>query len=203
MHAASLLIDDASPPVARIRASDLYRRDYPDESETAFWYRPLEGPLPTTVTMPEKARIGVTESRTFEISLDWLDTVIGSDLLIEFDLLNQAMAALATHDYPLTVVAGWTVCELRVRSIGVTSGVPGGTDSKIFKVCNALRDAGLLTPEITDRLHTLRKQRNSWIHEGGEPDEEVAVEAVALTTEILRDVLPDFGTRVTVGLLLL
>ena len=128
LHAAAMSRHDESPSVTRVHATDLYRFDYPKEGDVGTWYRPLEDDLPTTVTVGDRARFGVMPIETFDLSLDWLDAVVADGALIEFDLLNQTQAALATYDYALAVVAGWTVCELRVRAL--SSGVPGGTSAK-------------------------------------------------------------------------
>jgi hypothetical protein len=201
LHAAAMSRHDESPSVARVHATDLYRFDYPNEGGVGIWYRPLEDELPTAVTVADRARFGVMPIETFDLSLDWLDAVVANDALIEFDLLNQTQAALATHDYALAVVAGWTVCELRVRALG--SGVHGGTAQKVSKVCEALRQYGLLSEPLVRRLNGLRDCRNRWLHSGVEPGEEVALEAVRLTTELLRFAVPDLTLRAVRGLLIL
>ena len=116
LHAASMAKSNESPRVARVHDRDLYRFDYPDESDEGYWYHPLGGVLPEVVTAADHHRIGVIPTPTVDLALDWLDKVVSEDALVAFDLLNQTQAALVTHDYGLAVVAGWTVCELQVRA---------------------------------------------------------------------------------------
>lgn len=121
VHAAAVHLKSEHLLVARLHERDLYRFDYPEESAEGYWYRPLGRRLPDRVTELERIRTGVVDASTLELSLDWLDTVVVEGALVEFDLLNQAQVAARAHDYPLAVVAGWTVCELRVRRIAGTT----------------------------------------------------------------------------------
>jgi hypothetical protein len=117
IHAASMSCDDTSPPVMRVNYRDLYAFDYPDEGGPGYWYRYMVGTLGDVVTRIERRRIGNTPIATFDLSCDWLDTVIRMDALIEFDLLNQTQVAAASHDYALAVIAGWTICEIGLRRL--------------------------------------------------------------------------------------
>jgi hypothetical protein len=201
LHSAAMFRHNESPFVTRVHSTDLYRFDYPDVGGEGFWYRPLEDVLPNMVTVADRARFGVMPTETFELSLKWLDAVVGSGSLVEFDLLNAAQSATATHDYALAVVAGWTVCELRVRALG--SRTPGGMVREVSKVCAALRQHGVLSEILTTRLSNLRVNRNKWLHSGIEPSEAAALEAVRLATELLRSVVPDLTITTARGLLIL
>jgi hypothetical protein len=201
LHAAAMSCHDVSPSVMRVHERDLYRFDYPDDGGDGYWYRPYGELLPTDVTFGDRARFGTMPTATFELSLDWLDAVVATGTLIEFDLLNQTQAGLATHDYALAVVAGWTVCELRARALG--AGVPGGNARDVSKVCDALEQHGMVSGSLAQRMGILRKRRNKWLHSGAEPDEQVALEALRLATELLRGVVPDRTTRAVHGMLLL
>lgn len=201
VHSAAMSLLDESPTVMRAHERDLYRFDYPDDGGDGYWYRPLGHTLPTEVTMADRERIGTVSSAIFETSLDWLDRVVTAQALVEFDLLNQTQTALDTHDYSLAVVAGWTVCELRTRALG--RNVPGGQAREVSKVCEALKRSGQISSQVKGRLDRLRDQRNGWLHSGKEPDEETALESLALATELLRTIIGQLATRATNRLLLL
>jgi hypothetical protein len=201
LHAAAMSRHNESPPVTRVHPTDLYRYDYPDDGGDGYWYRPLEDVLPITVTVADRARFSVIPTVTYSASLDALDTVVASGALIEFDLLNQTQTAAATHDYALAVVAGWTICELRVRALG--THIPGGTARDVSKVCGALRRHGVLSKPLSRGLNDLRQCRNKWLHSGNEPSEDVALQAVHLAAEILGPVVPDLIIRADRGLLIL
>jgi hypothetical protein len=195
LHAASMAKSNESPLVARVHDRDLYRFDYPDESDEGYWYHPLGGGLPEVVTAADHHRIGVIPVSTVDLALDWLDMVVSADALVRFDLLNQTQAALVTHDYGLAVVAGWTVCELQVRARARTAGLQLSRRTPVAKVCSELEERNLLPKELGPRLATLRQRRNDWLHTGVEPDEATALEAVGLATAMLRTVIPDLTTR--------
>jgi hypothetical protein len=204
LHAASMAKSNESPRVARVHDRDLYRFDYPDESDEGYWYHPLGGVLPEVVTAAEHHRSGVIPTSTVDLALDWLDKVVSEDALVPFDLLNQTQAALVTHDYGLSVVAGWTVCELRARARARTNGLRRlSTDRSIAKVCSELEERDLLPKELAPGLATLRQRRNDWLHTGVEPDEATALEAVGLATAMLRSVIPALTTRAMRGLVIL
>ena len=203
IHAASASMDGTALPVARVRSSDLYRVDYEDGSATPFWYRPMEGPLPKVVSMAEFGRIGVLELATLQLSLAWLDDVVAQARLMDFDLLNQTMAALATYDYALTVVAGWTVCELAVRRRGKARGISRRHMQNVDRLCDRLGQLNDLSASQVTQLGALRRSRNKWLHLGDEPDEQTASQALMLATEMLRESVPRLETRVRPGLLIL
>jgi hypothetical protein len=202
LHAAARFEQKDSPPVTRVHYADLYHEDYPDEGGPVVWIRPMEGFLPTIVTMADQRRIGVVKAKTFDTSLDWLEVVIARDMLIEFDLLNQTLSALATHDHALAVAAGWTICELRVRAMALEK-LGGFKAKKVAQVCGSLRKAGLLSQALTGRLNKLRECRDKWLHNGVEPPEAVASEAARLSTELLQSVVPDLTTAAEPRLLIL
>lgn len=201
LHAVAMFRHNESPTVVRAHERDLYRFDYPDDDGAGSWFLPLGGALPTTVTRVERQRFGHLSVAAFEESADWLDLVIAADTLIEFDLLNQAQAAAATHDYALAVVAGWTVCELRLRAL--TPPRLKQQKSTISTLCRVLVQQGLVTSDLQSRLDVLRRHRNSWLHGGRAPNEEAAITSVALSTELLRAVVPDLTTRTPQGPLIL
>jgi hypothetical protein len=201
LHAAEMFQRNESPIVTRIHAFDLYRFDY-DEAGDGAWYRPLGGRLPAAVTMADQFRQShIVPITTFDLSLDWLQAVVANNALIEFDLLNQTQVALVTHDYALAVVAGWTICELRLRALG--SQLAGGVPQKISLVISALSVEGMLSGPLADRINDLRVRRNNWLHSGNEPNEHTAVEAALLAAELLRSVVPDLTVRPPMGLLIL
>ena len=203
LHAASMARANQSPRVVRVHERDLYRFDYPDESDEGYWYHPLGGVLPEVVTAADHHRSGVISTSTVDLALDWLDMVVSADALVPFDLLNQTQAALVTHDYGLAVVAGWTVCELQVRALARTNGLRRLSTDRIAKVCSELEERDLLPKELAPRLATLRQRRNDWLHTGVEPDEATALEAVGLATAMLRSVIPGLTTRAMRGLVIL
>jgi hypothetical protein len=191
-----------SPAVVRVHERDLYRHDYPEGPGDGYWYRKLSGTLPTHITIADRQRFGSLPINMFEESLEWLEQVIQADALIEFDLLNQIQEALATHDYALAVVAGWTICELRARALArVAPRVKG--ENNISKVCEALVNAGLMDRALFSRLDRLRSGRNKWLHNGVEPSEEIALEALLSSTELLKCFVPKLITRAGGGIVLL
>jgi hypothetical protein len=190
LHAAAMFHRNESPLVTRVNAFDLYSFEYPDDCGGGTWYGPLGEMLPSAITLADRRRIGVMPITTFELSLDWLQAVVERGALIEVDLLNQAQAALATHDYALAVVAGWTICELRISRL---SQLPGKESAK--KKIEALRQSGVIAEALADRLHGLRNHRNNWLHSGKEPDQGTASEAALLAAQLLRTVIPDLNIR--------
>lgn len=109
---------------------------------------------------------------------------------------------MSTHDYALAVVAGWTVCELRARSLA--AGLPGlGARAGAGRVCRALERADRLPSPLVARLHVTRERRNAWLHTGVEPDEPQAIEALSLAAELLRATVPALTLRPTSSLLIL
>lgn len=202
LHASSMFLGNQPLPVTRVLVADLYIYQPRDEECDGLWYREMGASLPSSVTLVDRRRTATVRVTTFEMSLDWLDRVIASDALIEFDLLNQAQTALNTHDYVQAVVAGWTGCEFRLRA-QASSACIGNSHASIAHIINALRDGGLISQSIADRLHKVRRQRNSWLHSGGEPSENMALEATSLAAELLRVVIPDLDVRPERGFLYL
>jgi hypothetical protein len=189
--------------VTRVSVFDLYRYDYPDESNDGRWYGWYGAALPDTVTIADNLRAGVMPATTFNLSLEWLQTVVAKNALIEFDLLNQAQVALSTHDYALTVVAGWTICELRMHSLmpQLPRAMPPKTNAA--RIIKELRRHGLLSRTQAKRLDKVRVCRNGWLHSGNEPAEEDASETMLIAAELLREVVPDLTIHATIGLLFL
>lgn len=201
LHAAAMRQHNESPLVTRVNIFDLYRYDYPDESSDGRWYRWYGAVLPKTVTLADRLRVGIMPATTFNLSLEWLQTVVANEALIEFDLLNQAQTALSTHDYALTVVAGWTICELRIRSL--MSQLSSTMPSSASKVIKALKQHGLLSQAQVERLDDVRRCRNKWLHGGDEPTEAFASNAVIIAAELLRVVIPELAIRLSAGPLIL
>ncbi len=201
LHAASMSNANTSPTVVRVGERDLFRHDITDGGDD-YWYQ-LAGPgAADVVTITDRHRFGVIPAGTFVQALDWLDEVITADALVSFDLLNQTQTAISTHDYPLAVVAAWTVCELRTRRLA--HGLPGlQARQKSVDVCKALDNAGRLLPPLVTRLDAVRRSRNAWLHSGTEPTEDEAVEAMHAAVELLRDVVPQLLLRPTSSLLIL
>lgn len=195
IHAAAAHLRSEHPLVSRLHERDLYRFDYPEESAEGYWYRPLGRRLPDRVTELERIRIGVLDASTLALSLDWLDMVVVQGVLVEFDLLNQAQVAARAHDYPLAVVGGWTVCELRIRQIARDKGMKA--DATVHTLTKDIRLNGPAPNDLTRRLDELRKRRNNWLHYGREPDEQTALEAVSVSAEMLKSYIPALtvGTR--------
>lgn len=158
LHAAAMFQHNKSPLVTRVNVFDLYRYDYP-ESGDGRWYRWYGAAPPGTVTIADRLRAGVMPATTFNLSLEWLQTVVAKNALIEFDLLNQAQVALSTHDYALTVVAGWTICELRMHSL--TSQLPRAmpSNAKAAEITKRLHGHGLLSQTQAERLDAVRRCR--------------------------------------------
>ena len=188
LHAAAMAEVQESPTVVRVGERDLLRQDI-DDLGHEFWYRTNGGSVSQVVTDSDRERFGVMSTSAFAVSLQWLDAVIAADLLTEFDLLNQAQTAVSTHDYPLAVVAGWTVCELRTRALA--SGLPGiAPRSGADGVTRALSKNGLIQPGMAARLNTVRTQRNKWLHSGKDPSEADAVAAMDLAANLLSSIVP-------------
>lgn len=203
LHAAAMARADESPRVTRVHERDLYRFDYPDEGGDGYWYQPLGGTVRDVVNPTDRHRYGVMPLDTFELALDWLDDVVAARAIIVFDLLNHAQAALVTHDYGLAVTAGWTVCELQARALANSSGLNVAPDAHANTVCGALETAGVLPAGLAPRLAALRQRRNKWLHNGQEPNEVTALDAVELATAMLRPIVPNLTTRAMRGLLYL
>ena len=201
MHAAIARQQQEVTAVQRVNERDLYRLDYPDESDEPFWYQPLGNILPASVTAVERQRFGEISAGSYAVSLRWLDTVVAVGATLLFDLVNQAMAALGTFDYALAVVSGWTVCELRLRALFRSTG--GSTRARAFEVTRDLQAAGVISPALRSRLDVLRDGRNAFLHSGTEPDEATAVEAVALAAVMVQSVVPSFAVMPGKRLLLL
>jgi hypothetical protein len=198
MHAATMFRHNQSPLVTRVNAFDLYSYEYPDENgDKGRWYRSFGVALPEVVTLADRQRVGVMPTTTFSLSLEWLQAVVENNALIEFDLLNQAQVALSTHDYALTVVAGWTICELRINRL--TSQLSVKSTSKASEKVKVLHQHGLLSQAQVDLLDDVRKCRNGWLHSGNEPPEAVAANAVIIAAELLREVVPDLVIRPPTG----
>lgn len=202
LHAAAMFRAQESPTVVRVNERDLFRFDYHEEGGGGYWFQPFGNGLPAEVTVNDRNRFGVLPTGTVDLALEWLDVVVASDALIEFDLLNQTQAAVSTHDYALAVVAGWTICELRTRALA--AGLPGvGVKSKAGEVCDQLERLGQLPSGVVARLHGIRARRNTWLHSGVEPVEADALEALRLATELLRSTVPCLTTRATSSVLVL
>ncbi|MCA1709295.1 MAG: hypothetical protein LC808_40860 [Actinobacteria bacterium] len=201
LHAASMSSANTSPTVLRAGERDLFRHDVTDDGDD-YWYQPAGPGVVDVVTVTDRHRFGVMAATTFVEALNWLDQVIAAEALVSFDLLNQAQTAVSTHDYPLAVVAAWTVCELRTRALA--HGLHGiGPQSKSVAVCAALGNAGLLPASLVARLDTVRRRRNAWLHSGTEPTESDAIEAMQAATELLRGIVPQLLLRPTSSLLIL
>ena len=201
MHAAAMETAGESPTVMRVGERDLFRQDVDDDGND-YWYQPLGHGLADVVTPTDRNRFGVMPAVTFTTALDWLGQVIAAGALTEFDLLNQAQTAVSTHDYPLAVVAGWTVCELRTRALAHgLSGVRPRTNAG--DVCKALEDAGRVDARLRARLTAIRERRNTWLHSGTDPSEAEAIEAMQLAAELLRAFVPSLLLRPTSSLLIL
>lgn len=201
LHAAAMTLAGESPTVTRVGERDLFRHDVDDAGDD-YWSQPLGAGVAAVVTVMDRNRFGVMPAATFDAALAWLDDVVTAGALVEFDLLNQTQAAVSTHDYALAVVAGWTVCELRIRAL--TAALPGiAARAGAGTVLTELERAGRLPPPLVARLHTIRDRRNAWLHSGVEPDEAQAIEAMQLGVELLRAVVPSLTLRPTSSLLIL
>lgn len=64
-------------------------------------------------------------------------------------------------------------------------------------VTEAVRHGKHIPDVLARRLDDLRYQRNKWLHDGLEPDEGSALEAVKTSVEMLKSYVPDLqvGTR--------
>lgn len=192
LHSALMVTSDESPPVTRIGNRDLYRWDR-NEDGSEYW-ESWTGILRDTVTPVDRVRTDTVPVNAFELSLAWLNDVVNAEGLIEFDLLSQAHAAVATHDRASAVVAGWTVCELGLNHLYRQQPLPGGTPTAEVMM-DRLEQIGALGPETTKRLAVVRNRRNKWLHAGREPLAEVALEALDLATLMLSRIVPDLKTR--------
>jgi hypothetical protein len=143
--------------VTRAGNRDLYGWDfYEGGSEyCASW----TGVLGDTVVPVDRIRTDAVPVATFELSLAWLNDVVTTASLIEFDLLSQAHVAIATHDRASAVVAGWTVCELSLNDLYRQQQLPNA-DPSASTMMNRLEQKGALRPETKQRLDIVRKQRN-------------------------------------------
>lgn len=203
LHAAAMSAANESPAVTRVGERDLFRQDV-DETGQHHWYRPLGADVSAAVSVIDRHRSGDMPVSTFVAALDDIDRVIADNVLIDFDLLNRAQTSVSTHDYPLAVVAGWTVCELRLRALARAAALPRKVrDGTIDGICTALAHAGATTAAFAGRLVAIRRRRNAWLHNGAEPSEAEAVEAMQLAVELLRSTVPTLSLRPTSHLLIL
>jgi hypothetical protein len=208
LHSAMLVTSNESPPVARVGRRDLYSWDH-DESGSEYWAS-WTGVLCDTVTPADRVRTGTVPIATFERSLASLDHVMtaGSLSLIQFDLLSQVHAAVATHARASAVVAGWTVCELSLNQLNNCLQQPlppdrGKTTPNVKRVMNRLEQDGDLDPGTKQRLRDVCDKRDTWLHAGLEPADDVALEALQLATLMLRRLVPDLSTRAVGQLVIL
>jgi len=201
LHAVRMSSASESPTVARVGERDLFRHDINDDGEDV-WYQPLGPGIADVVTPMDRHRYGAMPNVDFISALDLLDQVVAAAGLVEFDLLNQTQTAVTTHDYPLAVVAGWTVCELRTRALA--NGLPGiRRKSNAADVSAALKQANRLPAPLVSRLDAVRSRRNKWLHSGVEPSEAEAIEAMHVAAELLRPIVGSLTLRPTSNLLIL
>lgn len=207
LHSAMMVTSNEASPVTRVGNRDLYGWDR-DEDGTEYWSS-WAGTLRDTVTRVDQSRTGSVPVAAFERSLTWLDDVVTNSSLIEFDLLSQAHAAIATHDRASAVVAGWTVCELSLNHLNnrLQQPLPAlhGKTPNAKKLMDHLMKAGALDPMTRTRLHDVCDQRNAWLHAGQEPANKVALEALDLATLMLRlrRIVHDLTTRAVGQLVIL
>lgn len=201
LHAVRMASAGESPTVARVNERDLFRHDIDDHGNDV-WYQPLGAGITDVVTPMDRHRYGAMPQGDFMAALDMVDQVIAAAALVEFDLLNQTQTAVTTHDYPLAVVAGWTVCELRTRELA--RGLSGvGPNTKAGAVSAALKHASRLPALLVSRLDAVRSRRNKWLHSGTEPSESEAIEAMHVAAELLRPIVGSLTLRPTSNLLML
>jgi hypothetical protein len=102
-------------------------------------------------------------------------------------LLNEAVCAYRQHNFPLAVVASWSICE-RLQSVTweryyESAAAQGnvnlnkdrrkslkGRDYSASVVATILQLAGVLKPDIWAQLNAGRSARNRWLHGGERPD---------------------------------
>lgn len=205
LHGAEMHLHREAPEVQRVLERDLYRFDYPDPEDggEGYWYRPTGEHLPDHITGYDSKRVGTVHLDALDLSLNWLDAVITTDSLLEFDLLNQTQFAAGGHDYALAVTAGWTICELELQALARKYEIALPARTNISKVANALLNANHVSSALVIRLTSVREARNRWLHSGSEPDEEAAFEAQALATDMLQTFVPDLKLSTRPGLLIL
>lgn len=151
----------------------------------------------------------VISMQAFELSLEILDTVLCSNglTLTYCDLLNQAYVAYQEHDYATSVVGSWTVAELLVserwrqylEAKSDTLKLSDGTEvERIYTerhkrlrdlssshIIDALELATQLSHDQFRRLTSVRKGRNRWLHDGTVPGHDIAMEGMAVATDLL------------------
>lgn len=203
LHCAAMFHDNESPLVLRVRASDLYRYEHSDDGVDGVWY--AQG-------QPQPAHIGAEEGRRMnaalgvavvETSLNWLDTVVAKDALVDFDRLNQAQDALGTHDFSTALGALWQICESRLRRLAFQHQLRVKDRIGVGDLCERLAQSQLLATDLKSRLDIVRGERNGLIHRGVEPSGPTTHECLDLATELLKSVVPNLATRAPRHLFLL
>jgi hypothetical protein len=203
LHCAAMFHDSVSPPVLRVRASDLYRYEPSEDGTGGVWF--VQGqPQPAVIGAAEGARmhdaLGIA---AVETSLDWLDAVVENDALVDFDRLNQAQDALGTHDFSTALGALWQICESRLHKLAAQHQLRVDARIGVKDLCKRLEHHQLLATDLKNRLDVVREERNGLIHRGVEPTSATAHECLDLATKLLRTVVPNLTTRPPHHLLLL
>jgi hypothetical protein len=120
-------------------------------------------------------------------------------------LLNQAANARANHDFSLSLVLSWTVCESllgnkwesyytrQANLTGITlNRNKRKTYDRQYAVATVIEILGLsneLPLQLYERLSSVRSNRNSWLHQTRQIDRADAEAALDVTKDLLDEVL--------------
>lgn len=101
-------------------------------------------------------------------------------------LLNRAACYCEERNFPLALVAGWTIAERLVNVLGQRVGI---AKRQVGELISALAAQGHLPNAIVTDLTSSRKARNEWLHAGGSVDWKTAAEAVETARKMIAHVL--------------
>ncbi|GAA4474330.1 hypothetical protein [Phytohabitans houttuyneae] len=195
LHCAAMHHDNQSPPVLRVRSSDLYRYE-PSEDGTDGWWVGQGRSEPSLIGPADGMRINdALPLAVAEAALDWLDVVVARDALVDFARLNQGQDALGTQDFSTALDALWQICESRLHKLAAEHHLNVRARAAVSEVMRKLDQRVLLPAGVKDRLDQVREERNALLHQGAEPSAETAHECLSLATELLKTVVPDLATR--------
>lgn len=102
-------------------------------------------------------------------------------------LLNRAACYCEERNFPLALVAGWTVSERLLHILGARLNL-----AKLREAAKIISEVGnrqALPAALLQRLTPVRKRRNDWLHAGVIVDWASAEEAVQTAREMIAHVL--------------
>lgn len=169
-------------------------------------------------------RAGVVDLEALELGFSLFGDLLNkdtSDAISLVALLNEAICAYKVHNFPLAVVAAWSICE-RLQSLAWAEycgeaerndrirlnkdrrkNLSKGRDFTAAVVATVLQMAGVLDVNLGEKLQKARSARNNWLHAGARPNRERAWEcieaAVAMCDKVINFSL-DVGSSISVSM---